>query len=76
MRANRFSVPRDHWNKWSDEARDTFNRLYPFLKRNWGTVISEASGTDIEKYAWNISWLAALAVDNHHTLADHEGMGR
>ena len=75
MRTNRFNVPKDHWARWSDTARDAFNLLYPFLKRNWSTVVRPESAADVERYAWNISWLAALAVDNHHTLADHEGMG-
>lgn len=64
---NKFAVPADVWDSWSEAAQQVFNRLYWYMLQNQ-TLFKHPKSPVLEHEqwkttAWNAAWIAANAVD-------------
>lgn len=65
--ANTYNVPTRHWNKWTDEAKGVFNKVYGQIVANQSTLVptgAEVSPRAWQVICWNIMWLATDEVNN------------
>lgn len=65
---NKYKVPKAQWDKWSNDARRVFNRLYHEMRPacQWIFVHPKAQILPREQWQttrWNAAWAAADAVD-------------
>lgn len=75
MARNFYKVPKRKWRKWSDVARGTFNRTYPFVRDSQALFThpkAEKQKRDHWKtVAWNTAWIAADHADETlHEMAN------
>lgn len=65
---NQYRVPKKQWMKWSNNAKEVFNRVYDFAYRNQDLMTHPKQPkvrTDHwQTCAWNSAWIAADAVDD------------
>ncbi len=66
--ANKFKVPKKQWDKWSNQARSVFNKLYDAMRPTMQWVFSHPEMLPLPKehwgtLRWNAAWEAACIVN-------------
>lgn len=68
MITNLYKVPKKAWSKWTDQAKEIFNKTYEYLFANQ-SVIRHPDGPILlgdhwKTISWNAAWIAAEACDD------------
>ena len=65
---NENRVPLKQWRRWSEKAREVFNRVYEFGTNNqWAMLHPKQTPPKPDHWkttCWNAAWIAADAVDD------------
>lgn len=75
MPANRYSVPKKVWNKWTDDGRKVFNELYALMRDQSLFTHPKAAKQPREQWKttrWNAAWMAADLASDRAKARDYK----
>lgn len=74
---NRYGVSKGQWNRWSEHARDVFNKLYWVMRRQKAFDHPDTELLPQDQWdtvRWNAAWMAAEFAQKHAHFAAMTGI--